>query len=326
LKLLKNDYVTTTAEKVKHKKVLDKLAKERMNLHNEQVRLEDNRDKLYKLKDQVKHGHDEKSLKKTKKRYIRTGKNLAAQLGKIKSELHKVDKKVTEIDLEEMELNIRKIDDKEQEIEKIKQQIELQKQKLNEYKALIKTNKSKIKKLLDNNEKFQKERQKYINIVDYLNVVREVCKDENIKQYAISSIMPFLNQKTNYYLSEVGYSFYTVLNKWIEAEIKGPGVKDASYGSLSGGEGRGIDLALQFSLLDIARVQAGTWPDILVLDEVLDSSVDRPGIDKLLSIIRTKQDQEDNKIFIISHRNINFIEAENTYFVTKSDYSKVEVK
>ena len=158
-------------------------------------------------------------------------------------------------------------------------------------------------------------------------LIKEICKDQNIKQYAISSIMPYLNQQTNHYLSEVGYGFYAIIDKWLQAEIKGPGVTKASYGSLSGGEARGIDLAIQFGLLDIARIQAGQWPDILIMDEILDSSVDSKGIAKLVEIIRTKQAQENNKIFVISHREEigDEFEADFQYFISKDRYSKVEV-
>jgi len=168
----------------------------------------------------------------------------------------------------------------------------------------------------------------YNTVIDYLEVIKELCKDENIKQYAISSIMPYLNKQTNHYLSEVGYGFYCILDRWLDADIKGPGVKNGSYGSLSGGEARGIDLAIQFALLDIARIQAGIWPDILIMDEILDSSVDAKGITKLMDIIKNKQSQEQNKIFLISHRDEigESIDADHTYYVTKDrGFSSVRI-
>jgi DNA repair exonuclease SbcCD ATPase subunit len=139
--------------------------------------------------------------------------------------------------------------------------------------------------------------------------------------------MPFLNKQTNYYLSEVNYGFYVSIDKWLDVEVKGPGIRNASYDSLSGGERRGIDIALQLSLLDIAQVQSGIFPDILVFDELLDSSIDGIGMDRLLKIIRTKQKESNNKIFIISHR--QEIDAElidHEYKVIKENgYSKVLV-
>jgi DNA repair exonuclease SbcCD ATPase subunit len=86
------------------------------------------------------------------------------------------------------------------------------------------------------------------DIADYLNAIKFILKDENIKQYTIKQIMPFLNKQTNHYLSEVNYGFYVSIDKWLDVVIKGPGIRNASYDSLSGGERRGIDIALQLSL------------------------------------------------------------------------------
>jgi DNA repair exonuclease SbcCD ATPase subunit len=191
--------------------------------------------------------------------------------------------------------------------------------------VMIKEQDEVIKKSENEIEKSIKSIEKMNDISDYLNAVKFILKDENIKQYTIKQIMPFLNRQTNYYLSEVNYGFYVAIDKWLDVDVKGPGIRNASYDSLSGGERRGIDISLQLSLLDIAHVQSGIFPDILVFDELLDSSIDGIGMDKLLKIIRTKQKESDNKIFIISHR--QEIDAElidHEYKVVKENgYSKV---
>ena len=127
-----------------------------------------------------------------------------------------------------------------------------------------------------------------------------------------------MNKQTNYYLSEVNYSFYVKIDKWLDVEIKGPGIRNATYDSLSGGERRGIDIAIQLSLLDIARTQAGVFPDILIFDELLDSSIDGRGINELMKIVRTKQQEFGGKVFIISHRDeIDNEMVDNQYKVVK---------
>jgi len=165
------------------------------------------------------------------------------------------------------------------------------------------------------------------DITDYLNAIKFILKDENIKQYTIKQIMPFLNKQTNYYLSEVNYGFYVSIDKWLDVVVKGPGIRNASYDSLSGGERRGIDIALQLSLLDIARTQAGIFPDILVFDELLDSSIDSRGINSLMEIVKFKQREFGGKFFIISHRDeIDNEFVDNQYKVTKEHgYSTVSI-
>jgi len=163
------------------------------------------------------------------------------------------------------------------------------------------------------------------NIKDYMATIKELCKDENLKSYALSSIMPFLAKRTNEYMAEIGYPFYLILDKWLEPTIKGPGITNGGYDNLSSGEKKGIDLSLQNAFLDIARIQAGIWPDILIMDEVLDSSVDSTNISKILDIISNKQQADGTKVFIISHRNeIGDIEFDNVYKVVKDNgYSKI---
>ena len=110
-------------------------------------------------------------------------------------------------------------------------------------------------------------------------------------------------------------------------EIKGPGIRNATYDSLSGGERRGIDISIQLALLDIARTQAGIFPDILIFDELLDSSIDSSGINELMKIVKVKQREFGGKVFIISHRDeIDSEMVDTSYKVVKENgYSKVLV-
>ena len=218
------------------------------------------------------------------------------------------------------------IEKTEKEIERLQERVDIEEKNKEEIRSLIVVDNNKIKVLRNENVKSGKKKDKLQEVIDYFDFIKNVCKDENAKQIAISSMMPYLNKQTNKYLSDVNYNFYILLNKWIEAEIKGPGIINGSYGSLSGGEARGIDLALQFAFLDIARVQAGIFPDILVFDELLDSSVDSKGIEKLMEIIKSKQSDENLKLFLISHRpEIEEIDFDNVYFVEKNNsYSNVK--
>jgi DNA repair exonuclease SbcCD ATPase subunit len=141
----------------------------------------------------------------------------------------------------------------------------------------------------------------------------ELLKDENIKQHMISQIMPYLNKQANDYLSKISYSFFINISKWLDIEIKGPGITKATYDSLSGGERRGIDIAIQLSFIDIGRIQAGIFPDLLILDELLDSSIDSKGISELMKIISIIEKDNKGKIFVISHR--EELDKDDEFFV-----------
>jgi len=152
---------------------------------------------------------------------------------------------------------------------------------------------------------------------DYLEHIKFTLKDENVKQYAISSIIPYLQQQMNHYLSETG-NYYVELDNWLDGTIKGFGVGECDFGNMSGGEGKSIDLALKFAMMDVARRQAGSYLDILVLDELLDSSIDSHGLDKMMDIVRMKQREDNLKVFIVSHREeVASFDADRTFVVEK---------
>jgi len=145
--------------------------------------------------------------------------------------------------------------------------------------------------------------EKLSTLKDYVVYIKSLCKDEGVKQYAISSILPYLTKRINEYLSKAGMSYFINFNNLLEDDIKGPGIYGASYGNLSGGESKSVDLAILFALLDISRLQFGVYPDILLMDEILDSSIDSKGLDSLLKIIWIRQMEDNSKVFLVTHRN-----------------------
>ena len=165
------------------------------------------------------------------------------------------------------------------------------------------------------------------NLMSHLEYIKSMLKDENIKQFAISNMIPLIESKTNYYLGEAGFGFYLKLDNWLEAEIKGPGISECSFSSMSGGERKSIDLALKFAIMDISVARNPDFPDILILDELLDSSVDSYGIQQLMEVVKVKQRKNNLKVFIISHRaEMDEFEADNRYLIRKKNgFSSVEI-
>ncbi len=184
---------------------------------------------------------------------------------------------------------------KEQEYENAKKLKEREEQNLEEKREELRENQSKL-------EELQKNRKKLDYMRDHLEFSKSLLKDENLKQYAISSHIPFFNSQVNNYLSQVGFNFYLNIDNWMDLEVHGPGMKDASLNNLGGGQAKSIDLAIKFALMDMAKMQAASYPDILILDEILDSSIDKQGLNEIMNIIEHKKEKDDLKIFLISHR------------------------
>jgi len=308
---------------------------ERSKKEVEQTRIDEVKEEYYRLKE--KATTTIKIIDESKKKKLLIDKKLLSnEIDKLEVNITKLEKKLNSwnerlLNAVEEEGKLwrikEEIDEAGKTLNQLEERVKTEDSSKRSIEELIKSERKTIEKTETSIKKSEKEQEKLSSIMDYLDYIKEICRDENIKQYAISFMMPYLNQQINHYLSEVGYGFFTVLDKWLEAEIKGPSIANGSYGSLSGGEARGIDLALQFALLDITRIRANRWPDLLVMDEILDSSVDTTGIQKLMEIIKVKQIEDDSKVFIISHRDEigDNMQTDSKYTVIKENgYSRVE--
>lgn len=298
------------------------------DLNNEIEALQDLKEYILKLKSQIKNV-TQKDCSKLEKDLEKHKENLNT-LNKKKTDLkNDTAQKINPIHNKWLDLTeeFKKIKVKERELEDLQKEVKIEKQNIKSFEKMIEEQQAKVQEILSNLQSLNESTAKFNTLKDYLNAIKGQLKDENIKQHMISRIMPYLNQQANYYLSEVDYSFYVKIDKWLDIDIKGPGIANATYDSLSGGERRGIDLAIQLGFLDIARTQAGIFPDLLIFDELLDSSIDGQGIGEVLKIVRVKQRETNGKFFIISHRSeIDNELIDNRYHVIKENgYSRVEI-
>lgn len=205
-------------------------------------------------------------------------------------------------------------------IDILKEQVKKEKEAREGIQRVINSNLIKINELDTHYKSIDGTVKRLNELTDYMEYVKLICKDENIKQFAISSIIPYLTKQTNHYMSDIGSNFYIRFDNWLDETIEGPGIYNCTYGSLSGAESKAVDLAIQFAFLDIARIQAGLFPDILILDELLDSSVDGTGLSNILNVIKRRQTDDNSKVFLITHRKeVNEIDADRIYFVEKKD-------
>ncbi len=223
---------------------------------------------------------------------------------------------------------------------KIVEDIKETKEKLNLKKLSYehkKSNKEDIKKRIENKEtkiteiedeinNLKEKNKKLINLKGYFDYLKESLKDENIRSYIISIIIPYLNQKVNEYLVELGFDFYLEFNNQLDVSIYGPNARACSIGSMSGGESKSIDLITKFALMNIAKTKAKYYPDLLLLDEILDSSIDVKHLEQLMGIIKYEQKKDNLKVFIISHREeINNISIGKIYNIkNKNGFSQIE--
>jgi len=124
--------------------------------------------------------------------------------------------------------------------------------------------------------------------------------DTGIKTKIIKQYLPIMNKLINTYLTAMEFYVNFTLNENFEETIKSRHRDEFTYASFSEGEKMRIDLALLFTWREVARVMNSVNTNLLIMDEVFDSSLDGFGTDEFLKIIRFVI--KDANIFVISHK------------------------
>lgn len=136
--------------------------------------------------------------------------------------------------------------------------------------------------------------------LDEYEVVFKLLKDSGIKSQIIKKYIPVFNQLINKYLQSMDFFVNFTLDEEFNEVIKSRFRDDFSYASFSEGEKQKIDLALLFTWREIARMKNSVATNLLILDEVFDSSLDASGTGELLQILRNLGN--DTNVFVISHK------------------------
>ena len=186
-------------------------------------------------------------------------------------------------------LNQRQIRDLEHEIQTITENIanrNSEHEKLDEFKTNLQNT------FKDLSEKKQE--------IVYHDFAYSLLKDDGVKTKIIRKYLPFINQQVNRYLQMMDFYINFHLDEEFKETVKSPIHEDFSYSSFSEGEKMRIDLALLFTWREVARVKNSVNTNLLIMDEVFDSSLDGFGTDEFLKIIRYVI--KDANIFVISHK------------------------
>ena len=127
-----------------------------------------------------------------------------------------------------------------------------------------------------------------------------LLKDDGVKTKIIKKYLPFINQQVTRYLQLMDFYINFTLDEEFNETVKSPIHEDFSYSSFSEGEKMRIDLALLFTWREVARVKNSVNTNLLIMDEVFDSSLDGFGTEEFLKIIRYII--KGANIFVISHK------------------------
>ena len=133
----------------------------------------------------------------------------------------------------------------------------------------------------------------------YAEASRNMLQDTGIKTKIIKQYLPIMNKLINTYLTSMEFYVNFTLNENFEETIKSRYRDDFTYASFSEGEKMRIDLALLFTWRAVAKMKNSTNTNLLILDEIFDSSLDSTGTDEFLKILNTLGDEN---VFVISHK------------------------
>jgi len=241
-------------------------------------RIEDAQNKARELKD----GYEE--LEKT----IKSEQERERQFNALSQEITKLTHGISQNNTR-ISLNQRQIRDLENEIQTITSQLQ---NRNTEHEKLEQFRENLQKTIEDLSDKKQE-------IVHY-DFAYSLLKDDGVKTKIINKYLPFINQQVNRYLQMMDFYINFKLDGEFSETIESPIHEHFSYSSFSEGEKMRIDLALLFTWREVARLKNSVNTNLLIMDEVFDSSLDGFGTEEFLKIIRYVI--KDANIFVISHK------------------------
>ena len=173
-------------------------------------------------------------------------------------------------------------------------------QKLTDQLANRNTEHEKLEEFKENLQSIFTELANKKSEITYHDFAYSLLKDDGVKTKIIKKYLPLINQQVNRFLQMMDFYINFRLDEEFNESIESPIHEKFSYASFSEGEKMRIDLALLFTWREVARVKNSVNTNLLIMDEIFDSSLDGFGTDEFLKIIRFVI--KDANVFVISHK------------------------
>jgi len=205
-------------------------------------------------------------------------------------------------------------------IERTQKEIE----KLQEKKELGSVEENTLQSLQEDLRTLERQYQGLCETKQVYEYANELLRDSGIKTKIIRQYVPIINKYVNKYLNELDFLINFTIDESFNETIRSQYRDEFTYASFSEGEKMRIDLALLFTWRMVAKLKNSVNTNLLILDEVFDSSLDAEGTDAFLKIINTLD--ADTNVFVISHKGeILFDKFISTIkFVKEKSFSRIE--
>ena len=253
-------------------------------------------------------------------------RELETGLHKLSDEMNKVNKKVKDFRnlasaIQKNQVEIGKYRSTITQLEKFNSTLEAEIKQIKD-KEIAEEDVKKLDKLQEKLYSLDSSSKKLKEELFYYDVARNLLQDTGIKTKIVKQYLPIMNKLINTYLSSMDFFVNFNIDENFNETIKSRFRDDFTYANFSEGEKMRIDLALLFTWRAIAKMKNSTNTNLLILDEIFDSSLDTDGTDAFLKILGTF-DKEN--VFVISHKqDMLFDKFRHTIKFEKSrNFSKV---
>jgi len=210
------------------------------------------------------------------------------------------------VTIREKELLISRYETSITEIEKYKTRIQKEIDELSDEKFSTGVATGELNQLQDQLVDAEKDKIKQKEEKLYIDTARHLMQDTGIKTKIIKQYLPVMNQYINKNLADMDFFVNFTLDEEFNETIKSRHRDDFQYHSFSEGEKLRIDLAILFTWREIAKLKNSTNTNLLILDEIFDSSLDTSGTDEFMRILYHTMNKEN--VFVISHKGDTLID------------------
>ena len=266
----------------------------------------------------IEHDHKEIMTQRDEEK-ISELENALKELDTQYSEIDKLVDKKLELDQQIMDANNETITQ-----QRILQRLQLELNDTENKVGNITEEKGKLKTLAKSALGKTKQRTEMSEQGHYYDVAKSMLQDTGIKTKIIKAYLPIINKLVNKYLAAMDFFVQFDLDETFKETIKSRHRDKFSYASFSEGEKQRIDLALVFTWRTIAKMKNSASTNILLLDEVFDSSLDVNGTEFVMELLNTIGD--DTNVFVISHKGDQLFDKFRSVvrFEKRQNYSVLE--
>ena len=222
---------------------------------------------------------------------------LVVEMGKTNEKINEY--KVVEKKLNELDISVAKINTSISEINRHSNRLDNEIAKLENDDTNTNVVQKELEKIQEDLKDVNVEKQKAVEEKKYIDIAREILNDTGVKANIIKKYLPIMNNLINKYLQSMDFFVNFHLDEEFNETIKSRFRDTFNYNSFSEGEKLRIDLALLFTWRTIAKMKNSTNTNLLILDEIFDSSLDGQGTDDFFKILKTLTNENT---FIISHK------------------------